>query len=523
MESTRDVSPPHGPTKAGLVRRPAFWLVSGFSALYFAGSCTLAARAPLWYDELFTFHLARLARWTDLWPALASGTDCNPPLCYLLTRLSRLAFGEGPLAERLPGLLGFWVMSLCLYRFVARRCTPLYAFLAMLLPLATAVFPAAYDARPYGLVLGCCGASLVCWQDAAERCRRWFALAGLAASLAAAFLSHYYAVLLLVPLVAGELVRSASRRRLDWPVWLALGAGAVPLGFLLPLAEQTRVYAAASGLVPDWDALGPTYGFLLKDLKWPLLAALGLAALYPERPAAGTNPRAAAPRPAPPAHEIAAALGLIALPAVGFALGRWVTGIFVARYAAAAVLGFSLLAAFVAHRRTRGSLLVAAALVVAVMGRFVLVELHEFKQLARAKARLLRTFAFLEKNDDGRSPVVVTDAFDFLQLAHYAPPALAPRLVYLSNADPSGPHPCRDPKDAALHRLRDWAPLQVADYGPFLAAHRTFLVYGDAGPLRPALEGDGVRFEVQGVDQQTVLFRCTSGSGTAKPDRPGGH
>jgi hypothetical protein len=38
----------------------------------------------------------------------------------------------------------------------------------MLFPLITNAYPYAYEARPYGLLLGFCGLSLLCWQSAAE-------------------------------------------------------------------------------------------------------------------------------------------------------------------------------------------------------------------------------------------------------------------------------------------------------------------------------------------------------------------
>src|SRR4051812_36792855 len=89
-----------------------------------------AALRPLWYDELFTLHLARVGSVSELLGHLAAGVDLNPPLLYLLTRASMLTFGETAWAIRLPALLGLLLGCGCLYAFL-RRQGPAVAFLAV--------------------------------------------------------------------------------------------------------------------------------------------------------------------------------------------------------------------------------------------------------------------------------------------------------------------------------------------------------------------------------------------------------
>src|SRR5690348_4567977 len=95
----------------GRLWHPPLW-VGVFSALFLGGTGLIAARKPLWYDELFTVYLARLSRPGELWSALAGGTDLNPPLGYLACRATERFLGENALAVRLPALLGFWVLCL---------------------------------------------------------------------------------------------------------------------------------------------------------------------------------------------------------------------------------------------------------------------------------------------------------------------------------------------------------------------------------------------------------------------------
>ena len=52
---------------------------------------------------------------------------------------------------------------------------------------------------------------------------RRLSLAGLFVSLPLAICCHYYAAFLLLPFALAELTRTWVRRRIDWPIWIALG------------------------------------------------------------------------------------------------------------------------------------------------------------------------------------------------------------------------------------------------------------------------------------------------------------
>ena len=454
----------------------------------------MATRAPLWYDELFTFHIARLGQLSDVWSALAEGTDTNPPLCHLVTRLAQRALGPSELATRLPAVFGYWVMCVSLYYFVVRRCTPAHAMAATLFLLASGTYVAAYAARPYGWLLGCCGLALLCWQSAAEGKRRWLALTGLAVSLAFAFTTHYYAFLVLGPFGVGEMVRAWARRRLDLPMGLALAAGPLALVLVLPLALGAQRSMAPFAVSPGWGLMADAYPFLLRAARWPLLAALGLAVAWPlwsHRRGPGHADGSIAPPP--PAHEFAAALTLAALPILGVCLGQWVTGVFAARYALPAVLGFAILLGFIVGHRTAGSLPVALVLSAIFLGYFAVAQGREYRRLVQVRADITRAAKHLGRHGDAELPVVVADPFAFMSLVHYAPAPLRQRLVYLSHPEAARRHNSHDPRDWLLGQLGRWVNVPVCDYATFLANHRRFLVCGDSGWLRPNLEADGTR------------------------------
>src|SRR5262249_54774840 len=152
---------------------------------YFSVTCVLASYKLLFNDELYTLYISRVSRMSDIWAALMTGGEQTLSLLYWITRGMLAIFGENPLAIRLPEVIGYWVMSICLFSFVSRRAPAVYGFLAMLFPLVTEAYIYAYEARSYALVLGFMGLALLCWQSTAAE-RRLLPLAGLAMSLAAA-------------------------------------------------------------------------------------------------------------------------------------------------------------------------------------------------------------------------------------------------------------------------------------------------------------------------------------------------
>lgn len=186
------------------------WLaVTAFTILYLADVCLRASAKHFWYDELLTLYFARLPDLHSLCGALQTGLDSNPPGFDLLNRAVRAAFREGLIAMRLPEILGFWVMCLCLFKFVSRRVGLLPGVIAMTLPVLSGAYYYAYEARPLILVAACAAVALLCWDNSVGFWynRRW--LVGFSVVLFTALMLHCYAILLVIPFAVTELVRTA--------------------------------------------------------------------------------------------------------------------------------------------------------------------------------------------------------------------------------------------------------------------------------------------------------------------------
>lgn len=353
-------------------RRPGRWTLE-VVAVAAVGLCVAALgvsgdlRHPLNCDEIFTYYGSMASGPAELYEVLTrGGFDSSPPLYDVAVWQALRIVSDPHLAVRLPATIGFAVMCVCLYAYARRRVPAAYAAVAMLAPAAGG-FGYATNGRPYGLALGLAGLALVAWQAAAEGRRRRPALVALAASLAAGVATHYYAVLLLVPLGLAELTRTFEARegRPDVPVWVALACAFAPLPWLLPMMAHSRGLAqGASWLKVEPLALIATYSHVLTSLLYPLAALAVLLLLRPwiVRPRPGPAGEAGPGSPTYPLSDVALILGLMAMPIVAYGLGVVVTKAYVSRYAAAFIAGPALLLAYLGARLFRGQALVGLIL-----------------------------------------------------------------------------------------------------------------------------------------------------------------
>src|SRR6266481_124886 len=186
--------------------RAVAWAV--FTVLYAIPTVYLAHLKLFWDDEFFTLYLSRTPTWQDLLQALATGADQHPPSFYYLTHLMTTVFGSGHVTVRLPAILGFWLLCICLYEIVRDLATPEWAVVAMFFPLSTGFYYYASEARGYGLVCGFSALAMLSWMRSAAHRKRTAYVPLLAVSIAAGVASHYYAVLVVVALALGELIRT---------------------------------------------------------------------------------------------------------------------------------------------------------------------------------------------------------------------------------------------------------------------------------------------------------------------------
>ncbi len=439
------------------LRSSRWWYLGAFAVLFAAGCAGRAHAKPFWYDEIFTIVLSGLP-FAELRAALSTGLEQNPPLYPLIAGV----FGAGHIAMRLISIAGVAIFALCLRSFVGRRCGETAGWVAALVALFTEACGYAWEARPYGLMLGFAGLALISWQRAAELGRRGGALTGLAVSLALALSCHYYAVLLYVPFAIGEMVRIRVRRKLDPAVALALAAGAIPLIVFATLMRGAQTYSSTFWGQATILSLSAFWDFLLLPLAAPAALVLIVAGVVYRHGG----------EPSPPglfAHEAAAAVGFCLIPLALFAVSL-ITGAYSDRYALAAAAGVAILAAMLADR-----LRVAPVVFGCLFSIFALRQLAWAMFLFTAPPNPLDQHPLLKA--PGAEPVAIANGVLFLQLVHYAEPQIARRIAYVADPPHALRHTGTDSVDRALADLGRWKKLDISGLEDFLATTPRFLLY----------------------------------------------
>jgi hypothetical protein len=486
--------------------RVAALLIGIGSIAYYAWEVWVARTKRLWLDEIVTVYVARLPDAATVWRALAQGADGSPPGYYAIVRLARAMIADEPLAVRMPSIAAFWIFCLALGVYVGRRCGAAYAGVAMLLPLATGAAPYATDARPYGLILAGCGLALAGWQAAAGAGRRWAGLIVLVLGLALGVASHYYGVLLVVPLAAGELVRTARRQRIDLPVWLGFVVGLAPIVPSRPLmAGLQAMYRGGFFGKPEVLSVSRSYALLLERVM--PIAAIALPALvwWLRRPPERDRTEAFE---AMPDHELIAAATLAAFPFPVLLLALVATGAYLDRYVLPTVAGFAILIPVAVHRITRGRRGPGEFLCVLTLLGAVAAQYGDWSDDTERFLPPNQLLNPLRLAQPPSTPIVVSNADMYLQLTYYAPRALTARLLYLEDlrARPNT-------AEQILIRLRHFAPLRVAPFRQQLAEWppgQVIYLYGRSNDwLADIMPMMSQTMEVRYLDLRWMVSRVT--------------
>jgi hypothetical protein len=482
-----------------------------FTAVYAVSTIARSRMKPLWFDELFTLYISRLSSFQERLPVAVY--DGHPPLFYAITHASMRLFGESGLAVRLPEMIGVWLMCVSLFFFTRRRCPAIYAFLALVLPLQTLAYSYAIEARPYGIVLGMAGLSLLAWQSAGEARPRLAWLALLAASLAAGVSSHFFGVQIVLPLLVGEALRAWERRSVDWGVAAAMGLGVLPVPFLLSVARgivtaqfsptKLPVHFAASPSLPTLPAF---YEDLLEPLVVPfaiVFVVLALRSLVRAEGSAREEPA----RRRMPLPESAALVTYLFVPACVLIGTAWTTDYFQARYAISAVIGAAVLFPCMLYAGCGKRALVPLALTASVLLVWAGHTVSPPPQVSSRPAELTLDSPLYPKQDD--LPIAVGGSGEFPPLAHYSPPAVVARLYCLIDL-PYSRRTYRPVGETSLSGARQVMPGHVVDYGPFVRTHAKFWVYAgypsSLGWLPSRLLAEGWRLECKAQQGKNFLF-----------------
>jgi hypothetical protein len=486
-------------------RVPRIVLV-GVIAAVLLGAAGRASRKLLWHDEILTLAILRQPL-SELRPMLENGIDLTPPLFHIATEAGLYLPLPEPLGLRVTSIVAFIVCLLAVYAFVAHRSGRWPALIAVMVTATSGAQVFAYEARAYAMLLAFTALALLCWQRASDvisdRRRLAFCVA-LALCVAAAVSSHYYAVLLPLPLGLAEVARVWRRRRIDWGIVSALAVGLSPLlaygSFIRAGTSQASVFFSK----PNWRVTVEAYESVAAPLVVPAILAIAVVTVvFVATPFVRRGPSAAAEIPPIPLHEWVACLALILLPPVAFVLAA-VTGTgYVARYVVTWAVGFAICLGLLAKYVPGG---LAIAVVVALGGWLGLREAQATRHLVRPAVDLRQTFAALERAPTGE--IAISHPHIFLLLQHYLPAQVRGRLVFVENPQSGS---AGDTGTLAIRALRRWNALTVTDMDG-LVRRGAFYLYTPPGWIVDVLTASHADMRLLGSDPADTPFA---------PSRPG--
>ena len=441
-----------------------------FSTFYLIAEYCGNCHRQFWIDELFTYNLANLPSIRQIWPLIQQGIELNPPLPFWITWIIHHTLGQGEFLSRLPAILGFWGMCVCLFYYVRRRSDATHGFIALLLPLFTYTAWDATWARGYGLLLGFSAAAMLSWQFATDYVRRWLALSALALSLAGAVSCHYYGLYSAGAIAVGELVRIWNRRRMDVPVLAAILVGVSPIAAYVPLLRAVREGSKAFWIKPMVRFLYESYADLFGPAAMVLLLFL-VFALRIRRREDDWSPTTLG------IHEIAACLSFVAMPVTIFVASLFVRIASYSRYVQPVVIGFAIVIAMFAYRvggRNRSFRNLAISLLVWLcFAPWTLWHMLNFF-LPEPWAVLK---ADLHLPDERVSLPIVIDNDDlFMVVYHYAPQGLRDHLFYLYDPQGAIKYLGSDTGMNSLFIGQTFHDFHVVRYDDFVHQHPEFLV-----------------------------------------------
>jgi hypothetical protein len=336
-------------------------------------------------------------------------------------------------------------------------------------------------------MLGCAGVVAVCWQSINRRNRKWLNVLGLGLALVCALNLHYYAVLLFIPLWIAELVRTFSRRTVDWSVWTALTVPLLVLPMYLPIL---RVSAVNSGTPYVYYAkpslLRTLWVFGNEFLSPSLVAVVSMGLLYfvvqafmSPAPEDYARPFIAKPGTR---SELTLVLGFAFIPVMATLLSRFGTHIFFSRYAIAGVFGIAALlslCAWIGFGGRRGPAIVLVCILAVLILRDQYKNDWPVISDGRIRPAPLAIASRLPKitQADGL-PIVATNLEDFMQLFYYGDARMRSRLYYIASENLATRYLGFTFHDRMMLASSPYFGTQVVSYSPFVKNHPAFYVFG---------------------------------------------
>ncbi len=385
---------------------------------YFATSIAIAAQRVMWFDELFTLHIAQLPHWTTIWKALANGVDALPPMYYMLVRIFDSLFGPGSVAARVPSAIAFAIGLWLIFDCTRRLTDGLHGLIALSVATCSFLPYYGYEARSYAIYFMLAALTFWSWtyEDAG---RKWPTLL-FGAAFFAGVCFHYYFVMCLVPYVLWDVLRWKPGHRPSAKLTAGIVGAIAPLLLLSPLILSfSHKFAGGYWNRPSFIELRAIFSQLFPDGLFLLaLIMVWIAIVWAGKRSDDET------ETVPERVQSAEAVGwlFLAIPIAAFVVAEWKTNAFYSRYFIGVIPGVAVAFAGSLWRHFRQSSRVAIGIFVLLAGWGVSQQLTMLRHPEKVEATGIRSYLEVESALplEGKRYFVFSGPLLFLEAQHYS-------------------------------------------------------------------------------------------------------
>lgn len=437
--------------------------------LFFVNSIT----RMLWMDEFLTVYTSQLGSIRQLLYVQSHfPLGIEPPLYDMTTHIFLHMVPHSATAARLTAGLGIATLLVSVYQFLSHLEGKKVALTAVLILMGTSASYYADEARPYGLMLGLGGLVFLCWQALRREGntrRKPFLLFALFLSTAMCLNTHYFAVLIPLPIFAAEAGCLLSAQRPRWDALFAITAGYTSVLAWIPFLKAAHRYSENFYVAPKWSQLKVAYpgilsmlsvSFHLKELVCAIVF-LGVSASIVRL---FKNGRLAGKEYSP--EWIALSLCCL-LPFPGMILAFVVRSSLEPRYVLFTLIGIAALLAYFlcSSWNTRRAWTLTVTAIIALIAVEETFLLHTNNQHSTLEMQPLPEHEALSH------PIVIADLGKFIEMEYIASDSEKNRIVYLYSREDELKHSHSDFMTLTATALASFNSLPIFDYSSYKKNH----------------------------------------------------
>lgn len=461
------------------------------AAFYLITSLYIATHRLLWYDEIFTVHVAWLPHFRTMWTAVAHTAD--PPTYSIIVRTFGKLFGHGEVAARLPSTIAL-ITGLLLTFDCARRLTDgLHGLIALSVLTCSVLLYFGYEARPYALCFALAALALWIWTNT-KADSKWAAVFfGLVFFLGVTI--HYYFFLCLVPYALWEVIRWRPWQPPSPKLFAGVAGSVISLALLYPmLSFFAREFSQSFWAPPSLFALEDVYSRL-----FPLgFFLLPLIVIWIVVVSARTSKSNIDLLP----MESGESLGwlFLCIPLAGFVIAEWKTHAFFPRYFIGALPGIAVAFSCWVWRQFRNSAYISLGIFLLLLSVGVTRQatvVHNPDDPMEQSA-LTKQYLDLERHlgNDGKRYILFSQVLLYLEAQYYS---TYPNecILLLPSGYKQNPTAARYQQERMLLNLSHYHPLQFWQFDDLREHSQEIALIQPPSDLMETLKKSGFQLEVR--------------------------